>query len=196
MRARISERTGLAPDAILVGCTHTHSGPELGLAVTVAGKPAPTFVAPLLDAIVEAGARAHTTAAPARLAVGCAEARIGRKRRTANGPTDPSVPILRVDAADGSTLAALYVHGCHPTALPLEICVDVGLEWRRRVASLGAEFSSVVSIGNGWLRYLPHPRNFGEEKAHQKDEIQQSTLVPGAAEQLLEVGKRLARLGR
>ena len=41
-------------------------------------------------------------------------------------------------------------------------------------------------IANGWLRYLPHERNFAEPNAEQKYEILQSTLHPAAATRLLE----------
>jgi hypothetical protein len=50
-----------------------------------------------------------------------------------------------------------------------------------------------VSIANGWMRYLPHPRNFAEPGAHLKYEILQSTLVPDAAERLLARAEALAR---
>ncbi|HEX2486062.1 MAG TPA: hypothetical protein VHQ66_12215, partial [Myxococcota bacterium] len=67
---------------------------------------------------------------------------------------------------------------------------DVGLDWKRRAP---APRAAVVSIANGWMRYLPHPRNFAEPDAHQKYEVLQSTLVPDAAERLLARGEALAR---
>jgi hypothetical protein len=73
-------------------------------------------------------------------------------------------------------------------ALPAEPTVDVGIAWKER---MGAD-AAVVGIGNGWLRYLPHPRNFEEPLAHQKYEILQSTLVPGAALELLDRAEGLA----
>jgi neutral ceramidase len=381
VRRRIAERTGLPPEAIGVGCIHTHSGPETGLGHELAGHALPGFVAPLLDAAVEAGVAAVACAEPARLAAGRAEARIGRNRRSAAGPLDPGVPFLRVDRSDGSPLAVLYVHGCHPTVLghdnlaysadwpgaasrsveealpgalavfalgahgdvdprtrglldlaipdqslgasfeemerlgrelgeavakeaaalrpaagarvaagavrvplavhaagpgarehlaaaraealraldlpadadppiaalyaiererlrglpaeevrarasrvrlylrdrtarrlaggarpeveaqvlqlgplrllglPLEACVDVGLAWRERA---GSELAAVVSIANGWLRYLPHPRNFEEAGAEERYEVLMSTFTPDAALRLVEAGGALA----
>jgi len=67
--------------------------------------------------------------------------------------------------------------------LPLEVTVDVGREWRERAG--GAGHARVVSIANGWLRYLPHPAHFSEPDATLKYEILQSTFVPEAAEELL-----------
>jgi hypothetical protein len=377
VRDRIAAETGVARERILVGCIHTHSGPDTGLGALLTGAQPPDHVAPLLEAAVEAGVRAHAEAAAARLGVGCAEARIGRNRRCADGPLDTEVLVIRVDRADGSPLSVLYVHGCHPTALghdnlaysadwpwaagrairerlpgcnpifvlgahadvdprtrglldvairgqsvgvgfdqvevlgrevgeavagvaaavetrpeaavaaasarvripvhradlelrrrealtalglppdskvrtldlyrlewertadlsaeerreriaklrlylrdrtaprfafgsepdvevqvlrigdahllglPLEPTVDVGLDWKRRVRS---QHAGVVGIANGWLRYLPHSRNFEEALAHQKYEILQSTLVPDASDRLLAEAERLDRL--
>ena len=375
LRARLAARTGVPPARILVGCIHTHAGPDTGFgALLGGGEPAP-HVAALFDAVVEAGARAVAAAAPARLGLGRAEARIGRNRRAQDGPLDPEVLVARVDRADGAPLAVLYVHGCHPTALghenlaysadwvaaagaaiaarvpganpifalgahadvdprtrglldlatpgqstgvdyatccalgrelgaavgeaaaaietsarapvaaasdrvaiptwrpdeasrraalaaldlpvereigtaelfalerertaayppaerrerlarlrrylrdrtaarfafaaepavevqvlrlgdalllalPLEPTVDVGLDWKRRAP---APRAAVVGIANGWMRYLPHARNFEEPDAYVKYEILQSTLVPEAAERLLARGEALAR---
>jgi hypothetical protein len=51
----------------------------------------------------------------------------------------------------------------------------------------------VLGIANGWMRYLPHPRNFAEPEAHLKYEILQSTLVPDAAARLLDAAQALAQ---
>jgi len=380
LRDEIQRRTGLPPARVLVGCTHTHSGPDMGLGALLGGADPPAHVAPLLAAAAAAAARARAGAAPARLGTGRTAARIGRNRRVAGGPLDPTVLVVRVDRADGAPLAVLYVHGCHPTVLghdnlaysadwpgaasraveaalpgalaifalgahadvdprtrgvmdlavegqsagagfdemealgrelgaavagaaaalatrpdapvgalsarvaipvhgageppearaaarrdalaaldlapdadvrtadlfrlgaertrglpaeerrerlarvrrylrdrtaprfagserpevevqllrlgdalllglPLEPTVDVGLAWRGRMAS---PLACVVGIANGWLRYLPHPVNFEEPGAHRFYEVLMSTLVPDAAERLLECGERLA----
>jgi len=117
VRWRVAERTGVPPARVLVACTHTHSGPETGLFAALGGAPTPPAAARLLDAAVEAAARARASAGPARLGVGRGEAHIGRNRRRADGPVDPEVLVVRVDREDGAPLAVLYVHGCHPTAL-------------------------------------------------------------------------------
>ncbi len=383
LRERIAARTCIAPGHVLVGCIHTHSGPDTGLLEQLTGKPEPAHASVLFEAVVEAGARAAAEAEPARLGVGRASARIGRNRRRADGPLDPDVLLVRVDAADGAPRALVYVHGCHPTALghenllfsadwtaaagreiesalpgataifalgahadvdprtrglldmgipgqslgvgfeeadalgrelgaavaeaaarietdadapvgvastrlpipvhpgapdpearrarlaelraealaglgvaddpaygtqdfyrlerehtadlpvaerrlrvaklrrylrdrtaetfaggllpevevqalrvggarllalPLEATVDVGLDWKRR---LGSADAAVLSIGNGWLRYLPHPANFAEPDAALKYEVLMSTLVPDAATRLLDAGEAL-----
>jgi hypothetical protein len=375
LRGRLAARTGIAPERILLGCIHTHSGPDTGFGALLAGREPEPFVAALFDAVVEAGAEAVAASVPARLGVGRCEVAIGRNRRRADGPVDREVLVLRVDRADGTPLAVAWVHGCHPTALghdnllyscdwpaaanavvaarlpgaqpmfllgahadvdprtrglldlgvagqsagvdfatcealgreageavaacaaalatradaavgaaaarvaiptwkpdpearraalraldladerdygtaelfamerertagypleerrerlgrvrrylrdrtaarfafserpevlvqvlragdalllglPLEPTVDVGLDWKRRAP---ARHAALVGIANGWMRYLPHPRNFAEPGAHLHYEILQSTLVPEAAERLLERAEALAR---
>jgi hypothetical protein len=378
VRAELERATGLPPERIVVASVHTHSGPDTGLATLAAGKAPPDRVKALFAAAVRAGREAVSRAAPARLGLAHATARIGRNRRQAGGPLDPDVLVLRVDDARGAPLAVAYLHGCHPTALgpenlaysadwpwaagariaealpganplfllgahadvdprtrgvkdlaetgrtrgvgfaeveqlgrevgdavaaaalaarpedtgaiaalsarvklaahaeseedraaalaalelppdakpgtndffrletertqglapaerreriarvrrylrgrmakqfaggteaevevqvlrlgaarlaafPLEACVDVGLDWKERT---GSPHAAVLSIANGWLRYLPHPRNFAEPAAHTHYEVLMSTFEPDAASRLLDLAERLdARLG-
>jgi hypothetical protein len=85
--------------------------------------------------------------------------------------TDVEVQVLRI--------GPLWLLG-----LPLEVTVDVGREWRERAAGDG--HARVVSIANGWLRYLPHASHFVEPHAVEKYEVLQSTFEPDAAATLLE----------
>ena len=113
--------------------------------------------------------------------------RIARVRRHLRDRTAPRFAFARVPEVETQVLRlgdALLL------GLPLEPTVDVGLDWKARIApSPGA----VLGIANGWMRYLPHPRNFAEPDAHMKYEILQSTLVPDAAALLLDAGQGLAK---
>jgi hypothetical protein len=73
-------------------------------------------------------------------------------------------------------------------ALPLEATVDVGRDWKTRV---GTQDAAVLSIANGWLRYLPHMRNFEEPAAHTHYEVLMSTFEPEAATRLLDLAEQL-----
>jgi neutral ceramidase len=73
-------------------------------------------------------------------------------------------------------------------ALPIEATVEVGLDWKAR---LGGAPGGVLSIANGWLRYLPHPRHFRAPEAESWYEVAMSTFVPDAAERLLAAGEAL-----
>jgi len=68
--------------------------------------------------------------------------------------------------------------------LPLEVTVDVGRRWRDATGDLG----SVVSIANGWLRYLPHASHFREPEANLHYEVLNATFVPEAADALVAAG--------
>ncbi len=66
----------------------------------------------------------------------------------------------------------------------------MGLDWKARVARHGLQ-GALVSIANGWLRYLPHPRDLAHPRAHLHYEPLSSLLAPGACEQILEAGEQL-----
>ncbi len=117
IRGRIADATGLRSEQILIACTHTHSGPETGLASLLAGREPPPHVQALEDAIVDAGREACRAPRPARLRIGRASAAIGRNRRIADGPLDPEVLVLAFEHADGRPLALVFQHACHPTVL-------------------------------------------------------------------------------
>ncbi len=127
VRRAIGAGTGLPPEAILVSCTHTHSGPDTGLTAQMTRRPEPSHVRPLMERLAEVGCRAFEEAEEASLVWRRAEAHIGRNRRLADGPLDPEVLVLHVRRSDGTPLAVLYSHGCHGTVLGhdnLEISAD------------------------------------------------------------------------
>jgi hypothetical protein len=78
-------------------------------------------------------------------------------------------------------------------ALPLEPTCDVGFDWKRRVRAIrGGAQAGILAIANGWLRYLPHGRDFSDPSASQGYEVLTSTFQPDAAERLLAAGEELA----
>jgi hypothetical protein len=144
VRTQLERKTGVPRERILVTCTHTHSGPETGMAALAAGRAEPASAAALLEAAVRAGEAAVRGSAPARLSLARAEARIGANRSRAGGPCDPNALVLRVDDANGAPRAVLYTFGCHPTALgPENLAYSADWPWAagRRVAEAlpGAE---------------------------------------------------------
>jgi hypothetical protein len=142
IRAAIAARTGLEPEQILLSCTHTHSGPDIGLGELLAGQPEPPHVAPIFAGISEAAVRAFADRRPAALGFGRTDVRIGRNRRLADGPVDPELWMLNVQGTDGRPLAVLYHYACHCTVLGhdnLEISGDwAGVTSRRVAVETGA----------------------------------------------------------
>jgi hypothetical protein len=127
VRSEIARRTGRLASEVLLGCTHTHSGPDTGLGAELGRREPPLYLAALFERLAAAGVKAYEAAIPARARWLRAQARIGRNRRRADGPEDPELLVLHVEGAGGGTLAVLYHHGCHATVLGhdnLEISAD------------------------------------------------------------------------
>jgi len=127
LRERIRARCAVELAGILIACSHTHSGPDTGIAAHLAARPEPAFVSAIFDGLVLAAERAVQSAEPARLRLLTAEAWIGRNRRIADGPLDPAVSILDVQHRDGRPLAVWFQHACHGTVLGhdnLELSAD------------------------------------------------------------------------
>jgi len=142
IREQIAERSSLSPAQIVVGCTHTHSGPDTGMAALNSEQDLPPHVPVLMQRLVQVGLDAVASACPARFRWCTAEARIGKNRRVWDGPLEPRILILSVQSSDGAPLAVLFQHGCHGTVLGhdnLEISADwPGVAARRIREQLGA----------------------------------------------------------
>lgn len=115
LRVTIASDTGTPVDAILVACTHTHSGPDTGVAERNAGKPEPAHAAAAFAGIRSAAVEARRRREPAQLAWVETDAQIGRNRRVADAPVDRGLEVLRVTAPDGRPIAVLFRHSCHGT---------------------------------------------------------------------------------
>ena len=113
--------------------------------------------------------------------------RIARVRRYLRGRT--AKQLAGGDEADVE-VQALRLGPARLAALPLEATVDVGRDWKARIGSPDA---ALLSIANGWLRYLPHASNFAEPAAHTHYEVLMSTFQPDAAKRLLDEAERLDR---
>lgn len=115
--ARIRGRSGFADDRVVVIATHTHGGP-MPMPGRGGGSADPAFLRQLEDGCVDAIQRAAANRQPARLLAGNGEnPGIAFNRRTEGGSVDPTVPVLRVEALDGTVLAIAFAHGCHPVVL-------------------------------------------------------------------------------
>lgn len=130
VRQAVAEAVGVDVSRVLVNCSHTHSGPLLGIGADdpkgLAVEQAPYFEQ--LKAKLAGAARAAAASlAPARIAVGHIESRAGVNRRTdtdgrvviginPSGPHDPRLKVLRIEGDDGP-VAVLASYACHPIVL-------------------------------------------------------------------------------
>ncbi len=130
---RITAATGLTRKAILINGSHTHAGPLIWPRL---GYP---LAEPEEKVIVEYGTELEQKIAaiaktalndlrPVRLAWGTGVANFVMNRReftprgvilgvNPRGPADRSVPVLRVEAADGTLRAVVFGAACHNTTL-------------------------------------------------------------------------------
>jgi hypothetical protein len=132
---RIEKKTGLKRDQILLNSAHTHAGPQLTLKEPSkddanAGEKLRTveYTRQLQDNVVEVVEKAVGHVQPARLSWGGGVIDFAMNRReftndgiilgvNPRGLADRSVPVLRVDSADGKPLAVLFGAAVHNTTL-------------------------------------------------------------------------------
>jgi hypothetical protein len=129
---------GLGVDQLMLVATHTHSGPALPegfdplICWDLTDQDMRTLRATanrIRERILDAVGRALADLQPARLSFGRGEARFGVNRRLrkdngdytfgANpaGVTDPDIPVLRVEAPDGTLRAVVFTYACHCTSI-------------------------------------------------------------------------------
>jgi neutral ceramidase len=157
VRELAAKGTGIAPDHIFVMSSHTHSGGGafLELFPILAGR----YDAQIRDAYSERAARAVIAASQAmraaRIAIGAGEARgISRFRSSwpPNGPIDPEVGVIRVDAVDtGKPMAVLMNFAAHPTVVGdknFEFSADYVYYARRAVEQMiGGDVMAIFANG-------------------------------------------------
>jgi hypothetical protein len=130
---RLRQSAGLERKAILLNGSHTHSGPVVALEMgwPPAGpneESIKDYVARLTDKLVETALKSLRNMQPARLEWGVGVAQFVTNRREVTergvvlgvnprGPTDRSVPVLRVATPDGRIRAVLFGASAHPVTL-------------------------------------------------------------------------------
>ena len=132
---RITKSTGLRREQILLNSSHTHTGPTLGLnAESMGSMPSADavrtveYTRDLQDKVVRTVEESLRNFAPARLSIGSGVVHFVMNRReftpkgvilgvNPRGLADRSVPVLRIDGADGKMRAVLFGAASHNTTL-------------------------------------------------------------------------------
>ena len=128
-RLRETARRSSGISYVLVQATHTHAGPVI--LDEYPGNAVPPWETAALEKIAKAIDEARQHMVDAKLGTGDGVVYIGYNRirvnpdgtvtmvwtnptRVPTAPVDPTVSVLRVDAADGKPLAILVNYACHP----------------------------------------------------------------------------------
>ena len=130
----IAEAAGVPKESILIGCSHTHSGPSI-LGPSHPDKPIDeAYLHRLKDWLCRIAREAVASAEPVRVAWGCGRAEIGYNRRVCladgshqmhgdpmdpqatglEGQNDPQHTALFVQNMNGNLKAVLYNNTAHP----------------------------------------------------------------------------------
>jgi putative membrane-bound dehydrogenase-like protein len=122
---RLAERAGVARERFVLASTHTHTAPMIaGMLDTLFGEPLPPehaehvrrYTERLVDQLERAALTALVDRRPARLGWSQGWAGFAHNRRTAGGPVDRDLPLLR--AVDDDGVRAIVVgYACHCTTL-------------------------------------------------------------------------------
>lgn len=169
-------RTGLKRDAILLTCSHTHSGPvvrenlmDMYDMPEAQRERVREYYPKLRDAMIEAIVESAKTLEPATLTFGAGEAGFAMNRRQATqkgvalgtnpkGPVDKSVPVLAIAKPGGGLRGVVFGYACHNTTLD-------GLDWSgdyAGYAQIELEKSHPGAVAMFWsgcgADANPHPR--------------------------------------
>ena len=143
LETRLLAAHQLRPENFLLNASHTHCGPEFRVGRTPADdgafgptQPSASYGAGLEEKVFHVIGAALTNAAPARIGYSHARCGVAMNRRLPSGtnyqnspypdgPVDHSVPVLRVEGADGKLRAVLFGYACHNTTLGFyQFCGD------------------------------------------------------------------------
>ncbi len=150
VRHSIGEFAGIAPEAILLSCSHTHSGPETGVLTTIA-TPNLAYLAELESRLVEVVTAAAGRLEPVALAIGETQVpdglAINRVYRRVGRPDayDRQLLAVRLErvgrAAPGAPLVTIVSFACHAVALGAaerELSADFVAPLRRELEAAGS----------------------------------------------------------
>ncbi len=137
LRESVSKATGIAPENLMIGSTHTHSGPAIGI-LRQCGEPDEAYIRGLFARIADVTNQACESVAEAKIAFVRGESELAWNRRewviksgvqqspTSGVITDPEIGGLVIEI-EGSKPVMLFNYACHGVVMGgdnLEISAD------------------------------------------------------------------------
>ncbi len=117
VREGVASMTDIAPDDVMVACTHTHNAPTCGH-IEGAGVVDPVYRSHAAALAAAAVVTAWKERREAVLQIGHTEfPGFSFNRTREDGPTDNRVTVLRADAENGEPIAILLNFSAHPTLM-------------------------------------------------------------------------------
>jgi hypothetical protein len=136
VRRHVAAHTNIPPEAVAVGCSHSHNTPTAAL-IRGAGEVDADYVAWAARQAATAVIEAWRQRRPARLRMGKAEVAGWAFNRTRpNGPLDTRLTIWRADDSDGTPFAAVVNYQAHPTVMMGLGATDLSRDWPGQVTDI------------------------------------------------------------
>ena len=136
LRERITRRTGVRPERIVLTISHTHSAPATtGWAPFIQPENLSAeelaaiddYTRALLDKMETTAAEALAHPFPAKLSWSEGRSTFAANRRTPGGPVDHALPVLKVEDGGGRLRALVASYACHCTTIggeAVHVCGD------------------------------------------------------------------------
>ena len=128
IREGITEKTGIPGNNIVISCTHTHAGPNVGSSHDTYNKEqvdqsvaSLVYRRFLVDQCIASAVEAWENRISGRIGIASTQVlELGRNRRRllyGGLHPDPEVAVIKVEDAKGNLLGVAFNYGCHPSAL-------------------------------------------------------------------------------
>jgi hypothetical protein len=128
IREGVKAKTSIPAGSIVVSCTHTHSGPNVGSSHNTINKEevdasmaSLEYRKFLVEQCVASAVQAWETRVPGKIGISSTKVlELGRNRRRllyGGLHPDPEVAVIKVEDARGKLLGVAFNYGCHPSTM-------------------------------------------------------------------------------
>jgi len=159
IRTIISEKTAIPGENVIISCTHTHAGPNVGSSHDTFNKEdvdktmaSPEYRQFLVEQCAASAVEAWENRQPGKIGVESTTVfnlGLNRRRLLYGGlHPDPEVGLIKIEDASGKLLGVAFNYGCHPS----------GLDWQNTLLSEDWPYYSIKGIKESlgadiWVAY-------------------------------------------